>query len=275
MNKEERLDYSTICVAFALLVHVVVLCSLFFSFFPLTQKQDSLNKFSPTINPHPSTPTLSAPIVLYSGTVTQPTQAETPQFSKQLTSFPQESGTSTTQNTIPEEEKPTAPIAEPTKAPTLFEAAEKPFKQSKETDTGQVRRRQLTLADLFKGMPHMMKKIAEGVQDSQELVIVQGDMKHYSFLKKFVTHINQVFAFQGGPEKMLNWAQNGSIKQRAGISVTIDRKGNVLSSRLMRSCGHTQADELLLNAINAASPFPPVPAHIAQKTVRVELVSIV
>jgi len=287
MNKEERLDYSTICISFALLVHVVVLCSLFLSFFPLYKQQDQLKNPLPSINTHLS-PTLSAPVVLYSGTVTQPTQATTPQQPAQpQTSCTQESVSSNRQKTIAktkelqkqeplQESKPSPvePLVGPIEAPTLFEAAPKPFDQPNQKDTGEVRKRQLTLSDLFKTMPHMMKQIAKSAQDGQELVIVQGDMKYYSFLKKFITHINQVFSFHGGPRKMIDWIQDGSIGKRAGISVTIDRQGNVLSRRLMHSCGHAPADELLVDAVDLASPFPPVPAHFGHKTVRVELVSV-
>jgi hypothetical protein len=123
-------------------------------------------------------------------------------------------------------------------------------------------------------MPHTLKQIASEGKDGEELVIVQGDMKYYSFLKQFLKHINEVFTFHGGPQKLIALAQSGSIKQSAGISVIINKKGAVIDKKLVKTTGCPQADLLLLNAIESASPFPPVPHHFGHEQVRVELISI-
>lgn len=173
-------------------------------------------------------------------------------------------------------EAPTT-IVEKTESPSIFKASEKTFtpEAGSSNDPGEIRKRRLTLADLFKSMPHLMKRIAEGSEEGEQLVITQGDMRYYSFLKKFLGHINQVFAFHGGPQKLVDWYKAGRIKANAGFSVVIDQKGNVLETVLRHSTGDPAADKLLLETFDAASPFPPVPESFGHQQVRVELVSVV
>lgn len=180
----------------------------------------------------------------------------------------------------PEKEKPkpeqkSTETKDQAEIPSMFQAAEKPAQEQDSHDADGIRRRRLTLADLFKNMPHLMNKLSQESGDGDQLVVVQGDMKYYSFLKIFLSHINQVFAFHGGPQKMHTFAQSGKLHRNAGLNVVIDREGKVLSRTLTHSSGHEPADQLILEAIDLANPFPPVPSHFTHKTVRIELVSVV
>jgi len=156
----------------------------------------------------------------------------------------------------------------------LFDASPKAFDDKDTAQESDLRKRQLTLADLFKDMPHTLKQITSEGKEGEELVIVQGDMKYYSFLKQFLNHINEVFAFHGGPQKLFALVQSGRVKQSAGLSVIIDKQGKVINKKLMKTTGCSQADGLLLDAIESASPFPPVPHHFGHEQVRVELISV-
>lgn len=183
----------------------------------------------------------------------------------------------TTLETIKHEKtKEEVAIKTDSEIPELFQAAQPNGSEKEETaDSGEIRKRRLELADLFKTMPHLMKKLTESSEPGEQLVVVQGDMKYYSFLKTFLQHINQVFAFHGGPEKLLTMAKAGHLKKNAGLSVVINQQGHVLSKKITHSSGHQPADSLILDAIEQANPFPPVPKHFNHKTVRVELISMV
>ncbi|MFS8506652.1 MAG: TonB C-terminal domain-containing protein [Candidatus Babeliales bacterium] len=100
-------------------------------------------------------------------------------------------------------------------------------------------------------------------------------MKYYSFFNQFLTHINQVFAFHGGPEKFSSYIQSGKQLKNAALFVIIDQQGKVLSRSITSSSGYAPADALILQAVDQASPFPPVPQHFNHKTVRIELISMI
>ena len=151
------------------------------------------------------------------------------------------------------------------------------LKQSEKSND--LRAYKLTLADLFKDLSSAGaltgkdQSSQEGQTDGDMLIIGQGDMKYYSFLQKFVTHINQVFSFYGGPDKVKNWINKGFIKNDTHLSITIDKNGKVLSALITQSSGCKAFDELSLQTINQASPFPPIPDRLGHQKVRVDLSS--
>jgi protein TonB len=60
------------------------------------------------------------------------------------------------------------------------------------------------------------------------------------------------------------WVANGGqtgARARAMISVVIGRDGNVLKAEIVRASGSYSYDKSLLKAVEAASPFPPLPAQ--------------
>lgn len=148
--------------------------------------------------------------------------------------------------------------------------------QEKSSD---LRAYKLTLADLFKDLALSNSAVGndelsqDGDADGNMLIIGQGDMKYYSFLQKFVTHINQVFSFYGGPDKVKNWINKGFIKNDTHLSITIDKGGKVLAAIITQSSGCKAFDELSLQTINQASPFPPIPDRLGHQKVRVDLSS--
>ncbi len=327
---------SSVSFALSTFLHITVMVMIFLSLVPLKNVQKFLEKKAPQnlVPGAAQAPTISAPVILYSGPIDTPHTAPLIQAPQNTASASQQQSRSTSQTqplkkeTVtpqPESAKPDqesdtknnsqsssgslahalaqdikkahekistkkadAPtiLSEPKKIADAFSLPDKPFstthKQSKSSSSSDkndsVRKRSLTLADLFKNMPHTLDQLSKETassKDGKELVVVQGDMKYYSFLKEFLTHINQVFAFHGGPQKMDNWARAGLLKHQAGLSVTINKQGKVIGTQMLNSSGHTAADTLLLEAINLASPFAPVPHHFGHETVRVELISVI
>lgn len=139
-------------------------------------------------------------------------------------------------------------------------------------DNGDLRSKKLTLADLFKSLLPPQEK-SDNVTTDGMLIISQGDMKYYSFLQKFITHINQVFAFHGGPAQVRNWLQKGFLQKNTALSIIIDKKGSVLDVDITQSSGYIPFDELSIKTVHQASPFPPIPDRIGHDKVRVDLSS--
>lgn len=294
MKQIQTIEQNSASLLSALIVHAVTLSLLFLSFVPLPiyEKPDLVTPPAMQPNLQSATPVLNAPVVLYHGPVSsgatqkQPDQATlqkdaatkntTPKQTKQIKATVNNKQLQELVAQITQEPSATT-LTQETKhepVPELFKAAPD-SNTSPEQETGSIRRRQLTLADLFRTLPHVMKKLSGESGDGDQLVVVQGDMNYYGFLKNFLEHINQVFAFHGGPAQLLSYAKSGKITQNAGLSVVIDRQGNLISKQLRHSFGHTDADALILKTVDMASPFPPVPSHIQHKTVRVELISVI
>lgn len=257
--------------------------------------------------------TIAAPVILYSGPTPQPHKTVTAQpGSKGGVGTPGTQGASTStapkqplktaEQTTPippkpvgipstEKKEPTkqattkekeqTPFLEKTEAPSLFKAVEQTTpadgQKKQAASKEEIRRHKLTLADLFQTMPHLMQAANQAAQsgDGDTLVISQGDMKYYTFLKKFITHINEVFTFYGGPQKIDSWMKEGLIRKNTSMSVVIDKKGNVLEVILTGSSGYQPFDELSIQAVHQASPFPPVPEYLNHEKVRVELMSYI
>ncbi len=176
-------------------------------------------------------------------------------------------------------------ILESTDAPALFtlpkptpEVSNSTAEQT--TAYRQLRKNKLTLADLFKdlssplGFPDSIDNNSQdGELNANMLVINQGDMKYYSFLEKFITHINQVFSFHNGPNQARQWAQQGLLKNNTNLTIIIDKKGNVLAAEILQSSGYAPFDKLSLKTIYLASPFPPIPDRLGHQKIRVNLSS--
>jgi protein TonB len=58
-------------------------------------------------------------------------------------------------------------------------------------------------------------------------------------------------------------AQGSTAEAIVSLAFTIDRKGNVLSSRIEKTSGPTVLDAEALALVKRADPFPPPPAAIA------------
>lgn len=186
-----------------------------------------------------------------------------------------------------EQTKKISPKTEPikkikTEVPTLLSIPKKPtieeqekLKETEKThDSQEIRSRKLTLADLFKTMPHFSEKeVPKNEGPGSQLVIAQGDMRYYTIIKKNVEHMNQVFGFHGGHATMLKWAQEGLIKKNVGVSIILNKQGDVLQTIITSSSGYKPFDELTKKTVAQASPFPPLSKEFKEETFRLELTS--
>jgi len=65
---------------------------------------------------------------------------------------------------------------------------------------------------------------------------------------------NQKQVFEGRPHHLL--------KSVIVVEATVDRSGNVVGSRVTRSNGYKQLDQMALNSLKAASPLPSPPGSL-------------
>lgn len=305
-------DNSTVSVSAALLIHAVLLSALFIKFITLEQERQKeqiqkqkmaqpiaapvLLYATPAINPAP-TKKIATPQKVTSPSIPSFSKKELQEAAQQAKEEMNDKSLHSTKNDILKKDTlakqikkeivKQKPIQETKKQATnLISIPKEPTQKEKEafkkiseakteTDSDEVRKRKLTLADLFKTMPHAMEEVQKHATEggSDQLVIAQGDIRYYSFLKKFITHMNQVFAFRDGPNILQKWAGEGLIKKNVGISIVIDKKGNVLEIIFLSSSGYTPFDELTKKTVQEASPFPPAPEQFKEKTFRVELTS--
>lgn len=308
MEFAERFESKGLGLGASLFFHVIFLILLF-----IALTTPDVHRLLEPASRQSATP-ITAPVVLYSGPTPQPhktvmarpgsrggvgkpgtpgAQVPTSQKQQPLKTMPKTmplppkpQGKESNTHKEPKKETPTkqkekTPFLEKTEAPSMFKVQDQTAPadgQKKQlADKHEIRRHKLTLADLFQTMPHLMQAANQAAQagDGDTLVISQGDMKYYTFLKKFITHINEVFAFHGGPRQIDQWLREGQIKKNAAMSVVIDKQGNVLEVRLTGSSGYPPFDELSVQAAHQASPFPPVPDHLNHEKVRVELMSYI
>lgn len=291
-------DYS-LPIIVSLIIHFFVIGAIFISLVPqdtVTFIKKKIKETTTIIPANTTEPTpLPAPVVLYyanghKSSVLSPAQTKSnpslknlpPESLQKLEGKKEETIEKAKQKSIEKKEK-----NEQKKSPTVissvsetgfFKATENPsnLTQKQETTTeNQIRSRQLELADLFKSMPHYPQTEGHSNGTTDQLLVVQGDMKYYSFFNQFLNHINQVFAFHGGPEKLSGYIQSGKRLKNAGLFVIIDQQGKVLSRSITSSSGYAPADALILQVVDLASPFPPVPQHFNHKTVRIELISMI
>ena len=296
MNNHSAHERTIFGLGTSIFLHAILLLIIF-----IFVASPDISLFDPPKASSQITP-IAAPIILYSGSP-QPLQ-KTVVSQKQILKQVQP-----VQQTIPKQQRPSSDITkkteknktepvgknnkiikketikkslvEKTEEPALFKIAEESslsFGGRTFANAEELRRYKLTLADLFKKMPHHLtaEQITTGTEKGsgkQTLVISQGDMKYYSFLQKFVTHINQVFSFHGGPDKARVWAKKGLIKKNTGISIVIDKAGKVINVILTYSSGYKPFDELSIDTVKQASPFPPVPDYFNHEKVRIELSS--
>lgn len=155
-----------------------------------------------------------------------------------------------------------------------------PTKKPLPTDTSDgMRRRKLTLADLFKNLPNTYlpssssESHQEGDGDRAPAVIVQGDIRYHSFISAVVEHINATSIHNNGPSIIRGLLAQGDIKQNLQMSITLEKSGKVLDARVLVSSGCHALDTFWIKTAFESSPFAPLPTHFKRDMVRVELVT--
>lgn len=177
----------------------------------------------------------------------------------------------------PAQPQPSAQKAPPPPAPTKKEVETAPQKtvpnQNKET---------LTLKDIFNharktfaSNPHISDLQAPGDAAGQPIVIREGDMKYYSLWAGFLKHLNSTARFNRvqKPVPIAEWIKSKKIKQNMQCGITINKKGEVQAIDITISSGYTEFDQLCIEDIWSASPFPPLPDQLGKTVARFEVKS--
>ncbi len=146
----------------------------------------------------------------------------------------------------------------------------------------------LTLADLFKnsrntiasfaqdGLPSAKKAGTEGGDDlgsGHQITIKEGDMRYYTLWSTFLNHLNASarFSRRGKEHLIQEWVRTHQIQYILHCGITIDLEGNVIDVDLVVSSGCKEFDNLCLNDIYTAAPFPPLSERLGKKTARFEV----
>ena len=179
-------------------------------------------------------------------------QAAPQQTQQQAAPKPQTQPTEKTKDDLPAPKKP-AEIDQPKKEPTL--------------------------ADMFNharqnfNFPQKSNLQTAGDGAGQPLVIREGDIKYYSLWSTFLNHLNNAARFNRvrNPVPLGEWVANKFIKNHLQCGITVNKKGEVQDIDIILSSGYQQYDELCIQDIWSASPFPPLPDQLGKNVARFEV----
>ncbi len=76
-------------------------------------------------------------------------------------------------------------------------------------------------------------------------------LQHDNYLAQIDTHVKQYWSLP-------QWMARANLKAR--VKIKIDDKGNVVSREIVKSSGNEAYDELILETVKKASPFPAPPS---------------
>lgn len=87
------------------------------------------------------------------------------------------------------------------------------------------------------------------------------EMRYLSYLQKIAWYMQNAWQrqdrviLQKGPTEIVV----------TGVRVTIDKNGNLKNALMVKTCGFSQLDDMVMNGIREASPYPPLPAHFKKE----------
>jgi outer membrane biosynthesis protein TonB len=144
----------------------------------------------------------------------------------------------------------------------------KPARKVVKSRYGQVQRP--TMPGFFEKMRHAAEKSGDAMFG--DTIFVQGEpgverdvlqMKLQSYLRKLPWYLTQSFnSQQHDLRKLLN--KNKSLKPFK-FTVTINKKGEVIKLALTGTTGDTEVDNLMMDIIRSASPFPFIPESLKRE----------
>lgn len=140
-------------------------------------------------------------------------------------------------------------------------------------------KKEISLADIFNdarkhfSIPQKTNLQVPGDGAGQPLVIREGDIQYYSLWSTFLNHLNNAARFNRmkNPAPLGEWLTNKLIKNHIQCGITINKKGEVQDIDIILSSGHKPYDELCIQDIWSASPFPPLPDQLGKNVARFEV----
>ncbi len=151
--------------------------------------------------------------------------------------------------------------------------------QQTPSDKHSLRKKKLTLADVFQKLPHHLVAHTDntghghplgsdqGINTGDTLIIAQTDFRFYSFFSHVLKHLNGTFQFHKDHVKA-EWITNHNLH----IDIIIDKKGYIQNCIIVQSSGNKELDEFLKKITYESSPLPPVPSNLIHKTFRLKLI---
>lgn len=151
-------------------------------------------------------------------------------------------------------------------------------KTDSQNETNDLRKKKLTIADLFKNLSttlplHSISSEDEGEGQGAPAVIVQGDIRYHSFTKELLENINSTSKCNNNGARIRSLYAAGKIKQNLKLSITLAKSGKVIDARILVSSGCQEFDDYWVATAYQSSPFAPLPSHFKRDMVRVELVT--
>ncbi len=87
------------------------------------------------------------------------------------------------------------------------------------------------------------------------------EMRYLSYLQKIAWYMQNAWQrqdrviLQKGPSEIVV----------TGVRVIIDKNGNLKNALMMKTCGFHELDDMVMNGIREASPYPPLPEHFKKE----------
>ncbi len=128
--------------------------------------------------------------------------------------------------------------------------------------------KKLTFNDLAQGF---LSSLDEGGNDLMERKGNENirpdfeEMRYLSYLHKIIWHMQNEWRRDAG---LISSGIPAMVV--TGISVTIDKDGNLKNSKIVQSCGNYQLDDGILRGIKTASPYPPLPTYLKKDVLTIE-----
>ncbi len=182
----------------------------------------------------------------------EPTEVEQP---------PEEHSTSEQPETTPTQIPETA-LKEPKHEVVIRQRTDpKQIKRNKEQRTADQKKKPLGLADIAKGYMRQVNQERENtVEHSLRSLPESKQMALYIYTTKMYDILEQTAK---ATQKMLYAPQNRTVD--ATLMVTINQDGELLEVQLIPQLHEKEVRDALLNIVNRAGLFPPIPKHLKKE----------
>ena len=157
----------------------------------------------------------------------------------------------------------------------------KKINTAKSTLSPNKKNKQSTLVDIFNharktfsNTPHATDLQMPGDGAGQPIVIREGDIKYYSLWSTFLKHLNNAAQFNRVQHRVpvQEWIASKKITENLQCDITINKKGEIIDIAIRLSSGYKPFDEICIQDIWSASPFPPLPDQLGKSIAQFEVI---
>lgn len=125
-------------------------------------------------------------------------------------------------------------------------------------------KKELTFNDIARGF---LSSLDQGGQDLVERKGNENIRPDFEEMR-ILSYQHKIFWALQNEWRRINLSLNYPVPPFAvtGISMTVDKDGNLKKATVIHSCGIQQLDEAIMQGIRAASPFPPLPNFLNKES---------